>query len=238
MEYNVILDRKMELESRLQEINDELVELGDEKDTVHYNIVQYEALLESEANKLDKFTGDDFVDDFIRASLFCDRLNKGTFLQLVSVTKNFLVALDGYMLIKIYNNHIPKNLYNKYITWYTRKDFDKGISNLKIENFINYDEMIPEDEFKYVIENATTRTFKKLLKIEKIKTNPIMRRVIYKDCLIYMQQKHLDAIFKALGGETFTVKFTNFSSPIIFQNNHMSIMITSTKIAQCYKTIH
>lgn len=232
MECSEILNKKTELELKLEDIEDEIFDLEEDKDNVLIEIAHLGKLFMDKVEKIDKFIGDPFTDDFIRASMFCERIdNNRPFLQTVLIKENALVALNGYMLIEIHNSNIPNDLQNKLIMWDVRKDFNKNISELKVEDYINYDSVIPKEGFKHIIENVTAESFNSLLKVEEIDGSYTSCKIVYKDFIIYARKEFLETIFKALGNEIFTVKFIGPVEPIIFQNGHMLVLILPIRMS-------
>ena len=222
-EYNCCYKEIEKIENKKEFISDEM-------ENIESNIKK---LNNSLLNSLIQNCSDneDFLSDFIKASLFCNKkeLNQ-PLLEHVNITENEFQATDGYKLIIIRNNNIPEELKNTKIHWSISENFKENIGNIKLE-FLDIEKILPKKEnAKYKIENIHTNNFNTIFAIKRQKYASFdLVFLSYKNFKIAFQKKYLKDVLTILKDTIFNVYMFNSEQPILIESDRMQIILAPVR---------
>lgn len=229
--YQDLNEKYEEIESEIDDLQGDLSIVESKMDEVEdqINTVKKE-LLNRKVEDLNIVTDNSFINDFVKASYFCDKMSDGirpTF-ECVNITENELMGCDGYRAIVIRNAEIPDNLKSTKIEWSVRNDFEQHIEK-ELGEYVNISKIIKEikDSIKYTIKNVTSELFDESLDAKVVNENyrgETVTRLTYRDLDVFLNKEYLDTALLCLNGQEFDVSLTDPLGPVLFENDKFSII--------------
>ncbi len=188
-------------------------------------------IIEIQILETDYSSDDPFEKDFFYASFFANRENDSNrpLYEHINITDNELWASDTRRGIIIKNNNIPSELRNTIIKWDVRDNFASNINKNVDRPYPDLKQVINQEKnaAECRVENITAKDFYRLFKLEPVVQGE--HRIIAKiSCLgmeIMFNKFYIDIALKCLENMQFTVLIKDRESPIVFDNDAMSIII-------------
>lgn len=231
--YAILNDEYDSLTEQIEDLENEQEIVGSKMETIEDELKALKnRLINEKTEELNIETDDPFVRDFITASYFCNKYPERPVLSCVNVTNNELQAVDGYKAIKIKNSNIPEELKGKLIKWEARENFKDYILENPHGEFIELDRVYPKHEdCTFKLENLTTNEFydKSNVKFhQNYYGGTIM--TMQTDVTIGINKEYLEMALLPFKGETFNMYSGSPVEPIVFENEHKSVLILPIRI--------
>lgn len=224
--YDFLTEEIEDLETERENIGSKMELIEDELKTLK------DRLINEKTEKLNIETADPFVRDFITASYFCNKYPERPVLSCVNVTNNEIQAVDGYKAIIIKNSNIPEELKGKLIKWEARENFKDHILKSPHGDFIELDKVYPKHEdCTFKLENLTTNEFYDKLNVkfrENYYGGTIM--TMNTNVTIGINKEYLEMALLPFKDETFNMYSGSPVEPIIFENEHKSVLVLPIRI--------
>lgn len=224
-----LLREQQMIEGECEEIDNEIEEREMRRDCLESRAEG----IESEISSIKKhmleasFSIEDrFLQDFIKASWFCSKLDSCPSIQYVKITDDNLIALDGYKAIAI-KTDVPQELKNTFIKWDVRENFKEYIES--IENYPDVKKVFEDAENKIVDTyfNLTSEEFYKKFNAEKFK-KPFYGDIWLIKCgdiETCFNKEYMNPALMALKGTEFTLKINGETKPILLENERTKIIV-------------
>lgn len=224
------------VESEISELSNYLLRLEDEHNTITKEIKKIEKKLSDvELAKIDNLlTGDEFRDAFIKCSYFCKKYcTENELYQYVIITKDFLLALDGYKALKVQCNSIPDKLKNTLIKWDVRANFKDNIEDSINKDLIeltctNIDEIITKvKNFNDNIINCTLEELKSKYLVEIKNDEPATLLFKYKENSVGLNKEYYNILSVVFRNEKATIYYpkTPYAPLLINNKNQLAILM-------------
>lgn len=224
--YDFLTEEIEDLETERENIGSKMELIEDELKTLK------DRLINEKTEKLNIETDDPFVKDFIIASYFCNKYPERPVLSCVNVTNNEIQAVDGYKAIIIKNPNIPEELKGKLIKWEARENFKDYILESPHGKFIELDKVYPKHEdCTFKLENLTTNEFYDKLNVkfrENYYGGTIM--TMNTNVTIGINKEYLEMALLPFKDEIFNMYSGSPVEPIIFENEHKSVLVLPIRI--------
>ena len=192
-------------------------------------------LYENKVKSLEVYTDDQFTNDIIRASYFCNREECGAVAyDYVNIADTEIIACTGFMLIKINSDCIPDYFKNTRIKWDTRSDFEQHI-NRKVKPIPSYKKILDEAEKTHRVVAEKIKASEFWDKVSEVSYSPettfICAAVSFKigDLKLTISKERLENVLMGMGDEEFTIRAYIDISPIILQGSRTMVIMMPIK---------
>lgn len=229
-EYRSSYERCTEKESEIEKLQEQMIALNSDVEDIEMYMISILKEIKTIKKRLLEgnvcaFSNDQFINDFIRASYFCNIEGERPVFQYVNITENQLQASDTHRLIVIKCPCIPDELKNSKIMLNVRDNFKDHI-NTDIE-YPNIDAVIPQKEGYDLFTGVSSNNFYKLFNTQSkplLHDNGVMVNVDFAGVKICFNKDYLDTALLFMGGN-FDLYVKGALDPLIIENKDTMIVV-------------
>ncbi len=238
---NELTKELVPLNQRLEWVEGEIEDLEFEKDDIEADIAEIEGkikkiktnLIQTMAVDSDKFTGDQFTDCFILASMFCDREDEQRpVFNHVYFTNTEMMATDTFRAIMISNLEIPETLQNKFVRWDTRSDFNSNAVVLT-NSFPNFKKLISDivQRKPDIFNDIEPSHFYNRFHMEQHSKSDEREIITLKLTeQVAFNKEYLDIALLCFGDKPFSINFKSRLAPMLMYNENIQIVILPIRL--------